>query len=520
LTQKKIGIILILIVLTPALFYTAYEINTLGENELIVNQIFEQQLDAILFSINQEAWNVSKNWADRINYFLTKDYENLDENLQQVIEKTGAINAIFLSDSLGQVQRYIIDPAMARDELPLADDLNLLLNQNPNIIKLLFRRSKTGYLKLESLPIVFNAGKNKAIVLLFVAERPSGEKFIAGMLINTSNFVSRVLIPKITQINTERLRVGIFETATDKQVNTETEFPEGAVHDKRKIWLFPEYYIAIRLEGQSIEELAQWRFYRSLVLIFFIDLIILIGVWIIYRNIRAEMRLTQMKADFVSNVSHELRTPLSLIRMFAETLELNRVQTENKKKEYYQIIGQESERLTHLINNILDFSKIEAGKKQYHKEIFDLNEVIKDVLRLYAFHLQNKGFHLQNEINPAEKLKINADKDAITEAIINLIDNAVKYSNEDKRLRIKSGLFQDAVYFEVEDHGIGIGIDDQKKIFDKFYRVSTGLVHDVKGTGLGLSLIKYIMEMHNGRVSVESHLGKGSTFRLIFPKER
>ncbi|HEM49023.1 MAG TPA: sensor histidine kinase, partial [Caldithrix sp.] len=280
------------------------------------------------------------------------------------------------------------------------------------------------------------------------------------------------------------------------------------------------YYIAIRLEGQSIEELAQWRFYRSLVLIFFIDLIILIGVWIIYRNIRAEMRLTQMKADFVSNVSHELRTPLSLIRMFAETLELNRVQTENKKKEYYQIIGQESERLTHLINNILDFSKIEAGKKQYHKEIFDLNEVIKDVLRLYAFHLQNKGFHLQNEINPAEKLKINADKDAITEAIINLIDNAVKYSNEDKRLRIKSGLFQDAVYFEVEDHGIGIGIDDQKKIFDKFYRVSTGLVHDVKGTGLGLSLIKYIMEMHNGRVSVESHLGKGSTFRLIFPKER
>ncbi len=518
MTQKKIGIILILIVLTPALFYTAYEINTLDENELIVTQIFEQQLDAILFSINQEAYNVSKNWADKINYYLTSDPENLDDNLLQIIKQNSTINAVFLSDTSGQIQRYIYDPDNSMDDLPASEDLSDLVKMNPKVIRILVKRSKTGYLKLEPLPLTYSEDKKQSLVFLFIADLPTAKKQIAGMIINSSNFVSEVLKPKIMQINTERLRVGLFETATNKQVSTETEFPEGEVHDKRKIWLFPEYYIAIRLEGQSIEELAQWRFYRSLVLIFFIDLIILIGVWIIYRNIRTEMKLTQMKSDFVSNVSHELRTPLSLIRMFAETLELNRVQTENKKKEYYQIIGQESERLTHLINNILDFSKIEAGKKQYHKEIFDLNGVVRDVLRLYSFHLQNKGFHLQNDIDPGEKLKINADKDAVTEAIINLIDNAIKYSDQDKRIRIKSGSFQDSVFFEIEDHGIGIGIEEQKKIFDKFYRVSTGLVHDVKGTGLGLSLIKYIMEMHNGQVSLESHPGKGSTFRLIFLK--
>ena len=516
--QKKIGIILILIVLTPALFYTAYEINTLDENELIVTQIFEQQLDYILTSVNQEVYNVFKNWADKINYYLTSDSKNLNANLMQLIQYNSTIDGIFLADTSGQIQQYIFNPKYPRDNLPNSSDLSGLIGSNYKVIKSLVRKSKTGYLKLERLTLTI--GDNKQIlVFLFIASTPMAEKKIAGMIINSTDFVSQVFTPKIMQINSETLRIGLFETATDKRVNTETEFPEGEVHDKRKLWLFPEYYIAIRLEGQSIEELAQRRFYRSLVLIFFIDFIILIGVGIIYRNIRTEMRLTQMKSDFVSNVSHELRTPLSLIRMFAETLELNRVQTENKKREYYQIIGQESERLTHLINNILDFSKIEAGKKHYHMEVVDLNEIVKDVIRLYSFHLQNKGFHLQNEIISDEKLMINADKDAITEAIINLIDNAMKYSDQDKRIRIKSGVFQDTVFFEIEDHGIGIGIEDQQKVFDKFYRVSTGLVHDVKGTGLGLSLIKYIMEMHNGRVSVESHLGKGSTFRIIFPKE-
>lgn len=515
--QKKIGIILILIVLTPALFYTAYEINTLDENEKIVTQIFDQQLDAILLSINQEAWNVSKNWADKINYYLTKEYENLDENLLQFIKQNSTINAVFLSDTSGVIRQYVTDPSIASIDLPTRKDLTNLFKSNPKTVAAVAKINKTGYIKLESLPVDFDQSKKQALVFLFRADLPTSKKEIVGMVINSSNFVSQVLTPKIMEISSDRLHVGLFETATDEQVNTKAEFPAGEVRHKRKIWLFPEYYIAIRLEGQSIEQLAQSRFHRSLVLIFFIDLIILIGVWIIYSNVRTEMRLTQMKSDFVSNVSHELRTPLSLIRMFAETLELNRVQTENKKREYYQIIGQESERLTHLINNILDFSKIEAGKKRYIMERIDLNAIISDVLRLYSFHLQNKGFHLQNEIDTTEKLKINADKEAITEAIINLLDNAIKYSDSDKRIRIKSGTFGSQVFFEIEDHGLGISVDDQTKIFDKFYRVSTGLIHDIKGTGLGLSLVKYIIEMHNGQVTVESHLGKGSTFRLFFP---
>lgn len=516
--QRKIGITLILIVLTPALFYTAYEINTLDENELIVTEIFEQQLDAILFSINQEAWNISKTWADKINYYLTKDFENLDKNLLQIIGQNETVDAIFLSDTLGLSQKYISDPLISNDSIPALKDFSIIFDDNKELVHWLIKRSKTGYLKLESLPVTFDKGRRKVSVFLFITELPTGEKQIVGMVINTPNFVSQVLTPKIVQITSERLQVGLFEKTTDQQVQTNADFPQGEISHKREIWLFPDYYVAIRLEGQSIAELAQWRFYRSLILIFFINLIIIIGVWIIYRNIRVEMRLAQMKSDFVSNVSHELRTPLSLIRMFAETLELNRVQTEVKKKEYYQIIGQESERLTHLINNILDFSKIEAGKKQYHLEMIDLNTIVVDVLRLYSFHLQNKGFHLQNDVDPTQKLRIQADKDAITEAIINLLDNAIKYTDDDKRIRIKTGSFENFVFFEIEDHGIGIGLEDQKKIFDKFYRVSTGLVHDIKGTGLGLSLIKYIMEMHNGQIAVESHLNKGSVFRLRFPK--
>jgi two-component system phosphate regulon sensor histidine kinase PhoR len=235
-----------------------------------------------------------------------------------------------------------------------------------------------------------------------------------------------------------------------------------------------------------------------------------------YRTLKKEVELVRLKGDFVSNVSHELRTPLSLIRMFTETLTMKRVQTEEKKQEYYETILQESERLTRLINNILNFSRMEAGKKQYHFELTSLNEVVTGVMKTYASHLQHEGFATSVQLDEGLPA-VQADREAVEEALINILDNAVKYSAGDKYVSIRTGQTDSMIYLEVEDHGIGIDKHHHKKIFETFYRVSTGLTNSIKGSGLGLSLVNHIMDAHGGVIDLKSTPGKGSTFRLLFP---
>jgi two-component system phosphate regulon sensor histidine kinase PhoR len=233
--------------------------------------------------------------------------------------------------------------------------------------------------------------------------------------------------------------------------------------------------------------------------------------------VKREIELSQLKSDFVSNVSHELRTPLSLIRMFGETLEMGRVPNEEKKQEYYATIVRETERLTGLVNNILNFSRMESGKKEYHFSRVDLNALVHKVLASYQAHLEHLGFELTTDIAGAVP-PIHADAEAVAEALLNVMDNAIKYSNTQKTIAIRTGVSQNLVYVEVEDHGIGIPPDETSKIFEKFYRVSSGLVHEIRGSGLGLTLVRHIMDAHSGEISVQSRLGEGSTFRLSFPK--
>jgi two-component system phosphate regulon sensor histidine kinase PhoR len=203
--------------------------------------------------------------------------------------------------------------------------------------------------------------------------------------------------------------------------------------------------------------------------------------------------------------------------MFAETLEMGRVKSDEKKKEYYSIISQEASRLSNIVNKILSFSRMEAGKRNFNFKELDLNEIVEHVFESYKFHLQNNGFDSVIRIHDSI-LKTNADPEAISEAVINLLDNAVKYSKNKKHVEIVTGEERNFVFIEVTDHGIGVAKDDQKKIFEKFYRVKSGLVHNTKGTGLGLSLVKQIMDAHKGEVSISSELEKGSTFRLKFKK--
>jgi signal transduction histidine kinase len=240
------------------------------------------------------------------------------------------------------------------------------------------------------------------------------------------------------------------------------------------------------------------------------------GMIFAYRNVARELALAKLKSDFVSNVSHELRTPLSLIRLYAETLELGRISTPGKHQEYYEIIRKESERLSSLINNILDFSRIEAGKKEYSFRETDMADLVRSTLDSYRFEIEQNGFEFEQKIdNNVPPLRV--DREAIARSLLNLVNNAVKYSTTEKYLGVHLYQRNGGVNLEVVDHGIGIPLKEQLKIFEKFYRVGDPLVHNTKGSGLGLSLVRHIVNAHGGVVAVESAPGHGSKFIITLP---
>ncbi len=244
------------------------------------------------------------------------------------------------------------------------------------------------------------------------------------------------------------------------------------------------------------------------------------AVWYLMKLARREIALAELKANFVADVSHELKTPLALIRLYAETLQSGRVPTEEKKQEYYAVIARESTRLTELINGILDFASIEAGRKAYELQPTDVCEVVRDTYNAYRPQLDSHAFEHHLTMDPAAP-RVDADPDAISQVLVNLIINAIKYSQAEKYLSID--LTTDVrrgkrgVLISVHDRGIGIRPEDRARLTEGFFRAPDDRVRQQGGTGLGLALVKRIVEAHNGSLDIESRLVKGSSFRVFLP---
>jgi signal transduction histidine kinase len=279
----------------------------------------------------------------------------------------------------------------------------------------------------------------------------------------------------------------------------------------------PRFSLSVRLKNLTVEQLARRNFLINLSLWAVMTLFLITAVALMLRTASREMKLTQMKADFVSNVSHELRTPLASIRVLAELLNLGRVNQPDRVREYGAYIESEGRRLTQVINNILDFSRIESGRKLFQFESCDLKVVVDETLEAFTVHLKQNGFTLSYEAPQTALPKVVFDPDAIALALTNLLDNAIKYSGDVKEINVSVAQSDGFVTVAITDRGVGIAADEQEKIFEKFYRVSTGLVHDVKGSGLGLSLVKHIVVAHQGKVNVRSKPGEGSTFTIQLP---
>ncbi len=291
---------------------------------------------------------------------------------------------------------------------------------------------------------------------------------------------------------------------------------DGAPEAERNLeGAFPQLTLAIKLRGTTLAAIGE-RFARiSFLTLAALSLVLAGGIALTYRNVTKEMALARLKSDFVSNVSHELRTPLSLIRLYAETLEMGRLTSPEKYQEYYCIIRKESERLTALINNILDFSRIEAGRKEYDFRETDMSELVHNTLDSYRYQLEQSGFQFEEKIDDVPPMRV--DREAMARSLLNLVNNALKYSQDRKFIGVNLYRDNGSVKLEVVDQGIGIPQQEQQKIFEKFYRVGDPLVHNTKGSGLGLSLVRHIVQAHGGEVAVDSAPGQGSKFTIVLP---
>ena len=521
-TTARLALFLILLVMLPAIFFSAYEFSTLSRSEALIGDVYRQQLDVVLFSLNQYAWDVANSWANTINDDLS--------TAAAARQDPGMVLAPFLAENTGIRCVFLADSAVKSVQLIFpntrTDGGNTLtvghvatgLKNSYALVERLFRYNATGYRKIDHMRVGQESGPTD-LALVFVAGERGREPRIVGVVIDAERFIRDVLGRKMGEAAGDNFLLTVNRKSSNQVVFSTGEVLPGEASQTRDLWAFPDYTIGIRLRGQTIDEVVRGRFYGNLLLIGLLNVVLIAGVWVVYRTVRREVELAQLKSDFVSNVSHEIKTPLALIRMFSETLQLKRVKSEAKKQEYYDTIVQETERLTHLINNILNFSRMEAGRKEYRMEPVELNTVVLDVLKNYRPHLEREGFTVSTALTDSLPF-IEADSGALAEALLNIIDNSVKYSRAEKHLIVVTGSDRKTVFVEVEDHGIGIEPRQQQKIFEKFYRVSSGLVSSTKGTGLGLALVKHIVDAHKGTITLRSQVGKGSAFRLSFPASR
>jgi len=521
-STHRIGLLLALVFLLPAMFFSVYEISSLNKNEEMIQDIYNKQLEALLFSVNQYADDVLGNWISRTETgvdAITSEAE-IPSRINDLLTYNSSLRTVFLSDTtaITSVQRFFsLDTSTVQNQ---RNKIDSALLQNKSLIEELIRYKKSGFQKVVVLPYSWGDDNNLQCIGV-ISENPPGHFRVTGFLIEPESFIQEVVGPKLQGISRDQFIL-----------STSRKQPAGIVYSTwsrdtfslvqaesvaKDFWLFPDYTFSIRTQGTSLKQIAQERANINMAMLISLNIILVIAVILVFQNVKKEVQLAQNKSDFVSNVSHEIRTPLALISMFAETLEMGRVTSEEKKREYYSIISKETLRLTGIVNKILNFSQTEANKKTLRIERIDLNKELTSILNTYDFHLTNKGF--THTVSQRPNVFIRGDKEAFTESIINLIDNAIKYSGDTKRIELITGVEGVHGFVTITDFGIGISKTDQKHIFDKFYRVSTGDLAKSRGTGLGLSLVKQLMDAQKGKISVSSDPGKGSSFTLFFPLE-
>jgi signal transduction histidine kinase len=328
---------------------------------------------------------------------------------------------------------------------------------------------------------------------------------LAGLLQIESDLASSIGLAVLDDNGASAVRSSEFSPANWKRPFVATEVGEALPH-----WEVAAYLLDARQLNHSASTLRRTIISMTAVML----IAICAGGWLLVADVRRQLILARQKTDFVSNVSHELKTPLTSIRMFSELLAEGRVETPGKQKEYSQIIATEASRLTRLINNVLDFARLERGEQKYNRRRTRLDELVAETVANYRPQLEANGFRVDCTV---EELTAEIDRDAIAQAVLNLLSNAEKYAGEVKEICVTLDRRGEKAAIEIRDRGLGVPGGSEEKIFAQFHRAHDALNSGISGAGLGLTLARHIARAHGGDIVFSPREGGGSCFAILLP---
>jgi signal transduction histidine kinase len=465
----------------------------------------------IYFNLYKDLLN--RNWAlDKAQYDFFS--QHIKESIDDIFSKTPLAEPLKPLQSAYAIlkteennQRKITERLLTFQENAAAD-LKAKVPMNPEELRSSGRR------------FTLESGEQTYLVSLLSQYKENGSRLndIRGFLFN-ADYLRDSLLRQILQNNVSSGKTGwIVKGRDDKTILKSENSPSGSITARTNfVGGFPPWSVEFYQQDPDLFEtflISRRGIYFYM--FFLLTGILIFGLILTIRTVAHELELSKMKSDFVSTISHEFKSPLSSIRQLAEMLQSGRVPSEDRRREYYDVLVEQSERLSLLIDNILDFAKIEEGRKEFNFEIVDIGPLLQEIVSIIQDRVRHKDFVIKVEIEkPLPSIKV--DIAAITQAITNLIDNAIKYSGEAKSILVRAFAENQYLIITVKDFGIGIRKEEIDKVFERFYRGGDALTRTVKGSGLGLTLVKQIVEVHHGNVSVESEVGKGSRFMVRLP---
>lgn len=396
-------------------------------------------------------------------------------------------------------------------------DLKLQIDRTLNLLGYLERINEDDFLRIsESGKIRFSRLDGNHLSAIGKTNGTADGNNILCIIIDKSRFIDSLS----SDISAKFAYSGDFEfqiTSPDGNIVLASSCP--LKHPQKTTMLpeqFPAWTTAIEVSGvellkSNIEKQKRIRMTTLAILL----LISTLSIFMVIRTIMREKELALLKTNFVSSVSHEMRLPLSTIMMIGEMFKLGRVNDPKMADNYYSILNVEAARLTRLINRVLDFSRMDSGRHVYKPQKQDLSAVISEAIRTFSSLTEVENGRLETNIENG--LSASADADGIMQIILNLLDNALKYSPDGSKIKVNAFSEKDTIVLEVIDCGIGMKKSVIDKIFDPFYRAENELTRERSGVGIGLAIVKYIVDAHNGKIKVESEDGKGTKFSVIIP---
>ncbi len=541
-TSSKLWIFFVIVILVPSLLLGYFAVRTVEQEEAVLERQWKESLTIEVFHISSLIRQQLTQMERELDLVFAGSAEtDLAAQVQLWMDQSDFIGVPFVLSA----ERYFLWPHYSnglsltewlfikthfdffkdRQTTPVFDGASIWKKSydQPEDLSLAIK----GDVRPDQKSLTFSQliqGKSSGLIpqiidnklyLIYWQRRAQNE--IVGCLINQDYLMTTILgiLPQLysdsraLNILNEHSRP-IYGFKDSDPIDWTKPFLSARISDLLPFWEVAAYLtdpMSIRQNAKS-SALLIWLMISVLILT------ILTGGYVIIKTLRNQIESAQQRATFAANVSHELRTPLTSLKLFVEMLGRDDI-TEVKRTEYLNIIQDETDRLNHLVNNVLDFSRARERGRVYNKKVCDLMKIVDDIVEKHRFPLQTRGFNLDYRPS-AKKIMVECDAYAVQQVILNLIDNAVKYSSEHKTIGIEVSEDKDIVRVLVEDEGIGISPKLSREIFEPYYRVDDNLTSRTQGTGLGLTIADKIIKDHQGRITFR-HKERGSIFIVELP---